>query len=180
MGVNFSGLSNETMVLPTNGFHGGFWVTDKRGTNDNGGAASGGNVWRKRDLNTIEFSWGNIGSNTVSSNNVTPTAGWWLIQASAPACRVDNHILSIQTSWNGIQVGTSARTDSSGYWVTNRSFVRARFYFNGSQTFSLYHRFESSQGNSMGMGSGNATGQQNRFAEALCLKYEFDTAGATP
>jgi len=180
MGVNFSGLSNETMVLPTNGFHGGFWVTDKKGTNDNGGSASGGNAWRKRDLNTIEFSWGNIGSNTVSNNSVTPTAGWWLIQASAPACRVDNHILSIITSWSGVQIGTSARTDGSGYWVTNRAFVTARFYFDGSQSFGIYHKFEGSQSNSMGMGSGNATSEPNRFAEALCLKYEFDTAGATP
>ena len=180
MAINFSGLSNESMVLPANGFQGGFWVTDKKATNANGGSASGGNAWRKRDLNTVEFSWGNIGNNTVSSNNVTPTAGWWLIQASAPACRVDNHILSIQTSWSGIQIGTSARTDGQGYWVTNRAFVRARFYFDGSQTFAIYHKFEGSQSNSMGMGSGADTSEANRFAEAICLKYEFDTAGATP
>ena len=180
MGINFSGLSNETMVLPANGFQGGFWVTDKKGTNDNGGSASGGNAWRKRDLNTIEFSWGNIGTNTVSSNNVTPTEGWWLIMASAPACRVDNHILSVQTSWSAIQIGTSQRTDSSGYWVSNRAFVCARLYFNGSQTFALYHKFENSQSNSMGMGSGADTSEANRFAEALCLKFEFNTAGGNP
>ena len=180
MGLNFAGISNETMTLPDNAFQGGFWVTDKKGTNDNGGSASGGNAWRKRDLNTLEHTWGNIGTITLSSNSVTPTEGWWLIQASAPACRVDNHILSIQTSWSGLSVGTSARTDSSGYWVTNRAFVRARFWFNGSQSFAIYHRFESSQSNSMGMGSGNATGQANRFAEAICLKYVYDTAGATP
>ena len=180
MGINFGDLSNETMTLPDNAFQGGFWVTDKKGTNDNGGSASGSNVWRKRDLNTIELSWGNIGTNTVSSNLVTPTQGWWLIQASAPACRVDNHILAIFTSWNGSQIGTSARTDRSGYWVTNRVFVRARFYFDGSQTFGIYHKFETSQSNSMGMGSGADTSEANRFAEALCLKYEFDTAGATP
>jgi len=30
------------------------------------------------------------------------------------------------------------------------------------------------------MGSGNATSEANRFAEALCLKFEFNTAGGNP
>ena len=54
MGLNFSGLSNETMIQPTNGFYGGFWVTDKKSTNTDGGAFSSG-AWRKRDLNEIEL-----------------------------------------------------------------------------------------------------------------------------
>ena len=97
MGVNFSGLSNETMVLPANGFQGGFWVVDRKSQNSNGGSASGGNAWRKRDLNQIEFSWGNVGTNTLSSNSVTLSVGWWLIRWSAPAIRVGRHNSAIFT-----------------------------------------------------------------------------------
>ena len=53
MAINFRGLSNEPMILPANGFQGGFWVVDRKSQNSNGGSASGGNAWRKRDLNQI-------------------------------------------------------------------------------------------------------------------------------
>ena len=54
MGLNFAGISNETMTLPDNAFQGGFWVTDKKSTNTDGGSFSSGG-WRQRDLNEVEF-----------------------------------------------------------------------------------------------------------------------------
>ena len=177
MGINWSGLSNETMTQPTNGFYGGFWVTDKKATNTDGGSFSSG-AWRKRDLNEIEFSWGNIGTNTVSSNNVTPTQGWWLIRWSAPAIRVGRHNSLVETSWGGVQYGSVARTPGAGYHNENRSFGWARFYFDGSQTFAIYHKCDDTQSSSYGFGDGQM--QNPRFTEVYCLKYEYDTAGATP
>ena len=179
MAINFSGLSNESMVLPANGFQGGFWVTDKKATNTDGGAFSSGG-WRKRDLNEIEFSWGNVGTNTVSSNDVTLSVGWWLLRWSAPAIRVGEHNTSLNTSWGGVQYGTASRTPTAGYHNESRSFGWARFYFGGGgQSFAVYHKCDGGQSSSYGFGSG-ANLQNPRFTEVYCLKYEYDTAGATP
>ena len=57
MGLNFAGISNETMTLPDNAFQGGFWVTDKKSTNTDGGSFSSGG-WRQRDFNEVEFKFG--------------------------------------------------------------------------------------------------------------------------
>ena len=178
MAINFSGLSNEPMILPANGFQGGFWVTDKKATNTDGGAFSSG-AWRKRDLNEIEFSWGNVGTNTLSSSNVTLSVGWWLLRWSAPAIRVGRHNTYLGTSWGGVQYGTCARIPTGGYHVENRSFGWARFYFGGGgQSFAVYHKCDDGQSSSYGFGDGQM--QNPRFTEVYCLKYEYDTAGATP
>ena len=177
MGINFSGLTNETMTLPDNCFQGGFWATDKKSTNTDGGSFSSG-AWRTRDLNELEFKFGNVGTISVGSNTVTPTEGWWLIMWSAPAIRVERHISRIYTSWGGIQYGSASRTPTSGYHNESRSTGSARFWFNGSQYFQVQHKCSGGQSSSYGFGDGQV--ENPRFTEVTCLKYVYDTAGATP
>ena len=177
MGINFSGLTNETMTLPDNCFQGGFWATDKKATNTDGGSFSSG-AWRTRDLNELEYKFGNVGTISVGTNTVTPTEGWWLLMWSAPAIRVERHISRIYTSWGGIQYGTASRTPSPGYHNESRSTGCARFWFNGSQYFQVQHKCSTGQSSSYGFGDGQV--ENPRFTEVLCLKYIYDTAGATP
>ena len=177
MGLNFAGISNETMTLPDNAFQGGFWVTDKKSTNTDGGSFSSG-AWRQRDLNEVEFKFGNVGTVGLSGNQITPTEGWYLIMWSAPAIRVGHHNSRIYTSWGGIQYGTCGRTPTSGYHNESRSHGCARFWFNGSQTFGVQHKCDTGQSSSYGFGSGQR--DSPRFTEVTCLKYVYDVAGATP
>ena len=173
MGINFSGLSAKTMTLPDNAFQGGVHITDKKSAGNDGGAFSGG-AWRTRDLNTNEFSWGNVGNVVVGSNTVTPTAGWWLLIWSAPAIRVNDHVSRVYTSWGGIKAGTTEHADSAGYENPSRSVGCARFSFNGSQYFQIQHYASTGQSNNYGYGMG-ISNNDGRFTEVICLKFIYDS-----
>src|SRR6185503_4616539 len=66
---------------------------DQKIQNTAGGTFTSG-AWRTRTLNTEAADTGSYG--TLASNQITLTAGTYIIRASAPAYRVNSHILRLQ------------------------------------------------------------------------------------
>lgn len=92
------------------------------------------NVWQTRDLNTLN-SYGS--SCSLSSNQVTITAGTYMIDARAPAYKVQNH----KAIWYNITdsttdiVGTTACTDIDCTW----SHIHGILTLGSTKTFELRH-----------------------------------------
>lgn len=103
-------------------------------------------AWRQRDLQTvISDPQGFIGSGTValSGNQVTLTAGLWLVEASAPALGVDGHKTRLQniTDSTTTAYGTTEQTTAIGTadQVQTRSQVVASFTLAATKVFQLQH-----------------------------------------
>lgn len=112
--------------------------TETQGTN--GGTFTSG-AWQTRVLNTTQSSqsWASL-----SSNQITLSAGTYFVQGSGTARYVDTH----QTRWQNITdsnttvTGTSEQSGSSVVVnaTTSRSFVTGVFTIAGSKVFELQHQ----------------------------------------
>ena len=105
-----------------------------------GGTFTSG-AWRIRTLDTIQSDAS--GLTTLSSNQFTLPAGTYILQASAPALQVNDHMIRLYnvtdsavtaygtTEWVGNPtLGNSAQT---------RSRVNVRFTLTGTKTFRIEH-----------------------------------------
>jgi hypothetical protein len=113
-------------------------IGDQKSSDTAGGTFTTGS-WQTRDLNT-EISDAD-GIVSISSNQFTLAAGSYLVKASAPAHRVNNHQIRLQniTDSATTEVGSSEWSHYS-YATTTRSFVSARFTISGSKVFEIQHR----------------------------------------
>ena len=111
-------------------------IADQKSSNTAGGTFTSG-AWRTRDLNTEITDPDGIVS--LSSNQFTLVAGTYLVNASAPAHRVNNHQIRLRNNDDGIvYLGTSEWSHNS-YATTTRSFVSARFTIAASKAFEIQH-----------------------------------------
>lgn len=113
-------------------------IGDQKSAGTEGGTFTSG-AWQTRDLNT-EISDAD-GIVSISSNQFTLAAGTYLVNASAPAHKVNGHQIRLYntTDSSTVAFGTteiSHASDNCG----NRSFVSARFTISGSKVYEIQHR----------------------------------------
>ena len=118
-------------------------ICDQKTSGTHGGTFTSGS-WRTRDLNT-ELADAD-GIVTISSNKFTLQAGTYLVVASAPAFRVDRHMIRMMNETDGtaVEYGTSEHCDSSDI-TTTRSFLKARFTISGAKEFEISHRCQTTK-----------------------------------
>lgn len=122
-----------------------FWagqmiVVDQKASGTDGGTFTSG-AWRTRTLNTVRTnSIGGVAA--LASNQITLPAGSYVVEASAPAMRVDSHQTRLQniTAGTTLDMGTSELTEQGGSIVTNRSFVFSKFTLAVDSVIELQHR----------------------------------------
>lgn len=113
-------------------------IGDQKSAGSEGGGFTSG-AWRTRDLNT-EISDAD-GIVSISSNQFTLAAGTYLVNASAPAHKVNGHQIRLYntTDSSTVAFGTTEIAHASDN-CGNRSFVSARFTISGSKVYEIQHR----------------------------------------
>lgn len=119
-------------------------ICDQKTLGTDGGTFTAG-AWRTRDLNTELIDADGIVS--ISSNQFTLQAGTYFVEASAPAYKVDRHMIKLyQTSGTpaNVATGTSMYGSSvaAGFSLTH---VFARFTISGATTYEIQHYSESTE-----------------------------------
>ena len=113
-------------------------ICDQKADSDNGGDFTNG-AWRTRNLNTEIADPDNIV--VIASDQFTLQAGSYLIEASAPAYKVNNHQTRLYnaTTSSVVQYGKNAYSDSTEN-VADESVVVARVTITGATAFEIQHR----------------------------------------
>ena len=146
-------------------------ITDQKTDNSSGGIFTSG-AWRTRDLNTeIEDTDGIV---SISSNQFTLGAGTYLVNASAPAHRVNTHQIRLYNATDSsiVQLGT-LEFSHSAYATTTRSFVSKRFTISATKAFEIQHRCSYSYGTtSSPIGYGRSQGLGNDELYTLVEIYK--------
>lgn len=126
------------------------YVSDQQAAGTAGGSFGSGS-WSTRGLNTLtnpgSYSW-----ISLSSNQITLSAGTYTIEATAPAFQVTQHkarFRNVSDSTTAV-VGTSEYTDN-GNAVTTASKIVGQFTIASSKTFEVQHRC-STTANTQGYG----------------------------
>lgn len=110
-------------------------LKDIKSHSTKGGTFTAG-AWRTRDINTIENDQDWI---SLASNQFTLLAGKYLIEASAPAYRVDSHMVALyNTTASTLVTGSSEYSYNAGQAQT-RSVVRQYVELSADATFELRH-----------------------------------------
>lgn len=132
-------------------------ICDQKSSGSHGGSVTAG-AFRTRDLNTEIADPDGIVS--IASNQFTLGAGTYLIEAEAPAYRIQYNQLRIYnaTSSSSVQVGRSMYTDPTGNVFTVAA-VAARVTITGSTAFEIQHRTYASLA-TYGFGIGTAFGDE--------------------
>ena len=112
-------------------------ICDQKGTSTSGGTSSTG-TFNTRDLNTELADPDGIVS--ISSNQFTLQAGTYLIRASAPAYKAQEHQIIIwnQTDLSITAVGTSEYSNTVG--TTTRAFAVGRTTIGSAKAFEIRQR----------------------------------------
>jgi hypothetical protein len=94
--------------------------------------------WRTRVLNTEDSDTDNLCS--LSSNQITLSAGTYICKISAPAYRVAQHKIRLRnvTGSTDLLVGTSEMT-SIGHTIQTRSFISGKFTIAAAQALEIQH-----------------------------------------
>ena len=136
--ANGSTAGELAFVTPPGSFTSYAIICDEKAHNADGGTFTSG-AWRTRDLNTEIADPDGIVS--ISSNQFTLSAGDYLIEASAPAYSVNQHVIRLQniTASTTVEHGQSAYADGS-YAGFVRSILVARVSLTGNTAFEIQHR----------------------------------------
>ena len=120
-------------------------------------------AWRTRVLNTIDID--ELGTITLSSNQVTLQPGTYEFEASAPAFRVDRHRVRLHniTDNTTVQFGQGAFSNNNQISTYNVgdltvSSVSGKFTITSSKVFELQHRCQTTV-------SDNGFGQETNFGD---------------
>lgn len=113
------------------------FVKDQKAQNTSGGAFTQG-AWRTRDLNTVVSN--TITGASLASNQITLPAGTYIVNASAPAVYINNHVTRLQN----ITAGTTALKGTSEYASNaqnafTRSFISGKIILAGATVLELQH-----------------------------------------
>ena len=114
-------------------------IADVKASNANGGGFDSG-AWRTRDLNTEIADPDGIVS--LSSNQFTLGAGSYLIEFSAPACRLGSHQTRLYnaTTSSEVTIGTSHYATPLSGGADQTSMGAGRVTITGSTAFEIQHR----------------------------------------
>lgn len=113
-------------------------ICDQKSGETDGGTFTSG-AWRTRDLNTEIADPDGIVS--ISSNQFTLGAGTYLIEASAPANRVNRHTIRLYNVTDTTVAGTGQSTlSNSAHNNSSESTLVARVTITASTAFEIQHR----------------------------------------
>ena len=114
-------------------------IADVKASNADGGQFNSG-AWRTRALNTEIADPDGIVS--LSSNQFTLGAGSYLIEFSAPACRLASHQTRLYnaTTSSEVQIGTSHYAPPTSGHADQTSMGAGRVTITGSTAFEIQHR----------------------------------------
>lgn len=117
---------------------------DQQAQNTQGGTFTSG-AWRTRVLNTEVSDTGGYGS--LSSNQITLTAGTYIIRASAPAWAVGRHQIRLQnvTDATTVLVGRQGFIDIGATGGVNISELTGKFTIGASKALELQHQCETTK-----------------------------------
>jgi hypothetical protein len=117
---------------------------DEKTQNTAGGTFTSG-AWRTRTLNTEVSDVGALGS--LSSNQITLTAGTYVIRATAPAWTVNRHQARLQnvTDATTVLIGTAAFSSSSGTGAMTESTISGVFTIGASKALELQHQCQTTE-----------------------------------
>jgi hypothetical protein len=112
---------------------------DEKTQNTAGGTFTSG-AWRTRTLNTEVSDVGGFGS--LASNQITLSAGTYIISASAPAFFVNAHQLRLQniTDTATVLTGQSAYTGASNQGSQSSALLQGVFTVAASKALELQHQ----------------------------------------
>ena len=142
--------------------------SDQKAANTQGGTFTAG-AWRTRDLNTTVGTNGISGA-SIASNQLTLPAGTYLIQGSAPAYDVNQHmtrLYNITDSTVAIN-GGSAYTDASDIIVTHSPFSGV-VVIAGTKVFEIQH-YASATSTTYGFGIAANNGSVETYTQISVLK----------
>jgi len=133
-----TGTTGATGADGTNGYIGYVRLEDQKAANTQGGTATSGS-WQKRTLNT-EVTDTN-GDCSLSSSQITLTAGTYDCLIIAPAAACDMHKARLQnvTDATTVIVGTSELAQF-GFGAASSSVVRGRFTIAASKALEVQHQ----------------------------------------
>jgi hypothetical protein len=128
-----------TLQVPSGGLSSSIYLhyREEQAQNTGGGTFTSG-AWRTRVLNTEVSDVGGHGA--LSSNQITLDAGTYMISASAPAYRVNDHQVRLQnvTDATTVLVGTSSFSNSTN--GSSRSLLNGVFTIAASKALELQHQ----------------------------------------
>lgn len=142
-----------TMLYPSprnaNRFLQRMHVQDVKAPGIDGGTFTSG-AWRTRTLNTIREN--TIAGASLSANTITLPAGRYLINGSAPACKVIRHKTWFQNVSDGVTAfeGTNEVSDFN-YPSVTRSHFKGLIVLTAPKNFQVLHACEVTVANT-GMG----------------------------
>jgi hypothetical protein len=142
--------------------------SDQKAANTQGGTFTAG-AWRTRDINTTVGTNGISGA-SIASNQITLGAGTYLIQGSAPAYDVNQHmtrLYNITDSTVAIN-GGSAYTDATDTAVTHSPFSGV-VVIAGSKVFEVQH-YAGTTAATYGFGIAANNGSVETYTQITILK----------
>ena len=177
--VDLKGGTTDQVLKKASGTDMDFsWVTpvftsvaafsDQKAANTQGGTFTSG-AWRTRDLNTTVGTNGISGA-SIASNQLTLPAGTYLIQGSAPAYDVNQHMTrfyNITDSTVAIN-GGSAYTDASDIMVTHSPFSGV-VVITGTKVFEIQH-YAGATSSTYGFGIQANNGSVETYTQITVLK----------
>jgi hypothetical protein len=142
--------------------------SDQKAANTAGGTFTSG-AWRTRDINTTVGTNGISGA-SIASNQITLPAGTYLIQGSAPAYDVNQHMTrfyNITDSTVAIN-GGSAYTDATDTVVTHSPFSGV-VVIAGTKVFEVQH-YAATTAATTGFGIAANNGSVETYTQITVLK----------
>lgn len=115
-------------------------ICDQKADSDSGGQFTNG-AWQTRELNHTIADPDDIVTIPATNDRFTLQAGSYLIEASAPAYKVNNHQARLYNETTGtvVQYGKNAYSDSTEN-VADESVVVARVTITSETSFKIQHR----------------------------------------
>jgi hypothetical protein len=140
---------------------------ESQASGTDGGTATSGS-YAKRVLNTTVVN--TITGCSIASSVITLPAGTYIVQASAPAFRLNSHKTRLQntTAATTLQIGSTAFVDSASS-TTTRSDLQAYFTLATSSNLELQHRVESTKATN-GFGAYSAFGDSEVYSQIYITK----------
>ena len=159
--TNGSGVLSWAPVTHPAAFESYAIIADQKAAGTNGGTFNNG-AWETRELNTELADPNNIVS--IATNQFTLSAGSYLIKASAPANRVDNHQTRLYNiTDNAVAIVGSIAYSGSADTVQTRSELSGRITITDTKVFELQHRCSTGKSTN-GFGKGIDFGEPNLYA----------------
>lgn len=138
--------------------------------NEASGVAGGSSVagTQTRVLNTVVAN--TIAGASLSANQITLPAGTYMVQASAPACQVGTHQISLYSVSSGTTqlLGTSEDSAASTI-VTTRSFISGVLTLTGTTVVRINH-YTPTAYSGTGLGRAASSGLGEVYTQVLITK----------